>query len=662
MSKLSTDMHEVFELVGKGLISAADALAQITPANLARFLTPCFSDEDSRRMPSATGEGILEGDVSGILVLSRDLANHVAALNRDGYGIDYIYCLEEGDIDDFFAIKHASGFFTNNPGKTTFSPVQSVQEGVPTIIGVPFESGLEADESALVLAAQDGRSETLVRRRRWIELAGAGGNARLIVEGEPVSLSGSSGAIWPGQNRKSAPRLARLYAMLVACYQAARTRFGAAQAWLRIAETPEYAAHGAEIDAIVGSAAYRGFEKTRDLAQANPACRTYVNVHNDACVVWARLVASNLAMVSGKLVITTDESKFGVGLLRDERMWTEPEEIDLLRLLLLGETATGAEQFAAVRQRYISHHAQALYRILSVGTGTVCVARTLCMPFSKFLPDDFDVQAFAARMALDPAAVKKALRAVAGEREVYHGCRGVRLFSVREDIAECWLAALLTAAKRTVEEDIHLDLRILLATLTFAVEAERFMALLDRLAPDILGDAAKDVIGGVATMLETSGAYIDLEEIFSVSGRTTVLNGALVGTNDFTTACLNLNRGDAPRTIIPAYVEKGLFAASPFKRLHPTVGKAIGTALERSAVLGQQINRRFQWGLAGELSYDWDSVQLLAANAAPKGLDYISTSPDTLIPTLFAVATAAPSGARRRPADDSSLQQPEAAL
>lgn len=633
------NIYDIFTQVNHGLMTPDQALKLITPNSLAQFLSSSFLIEDSERTPLHQGEGILGGDVSGVLVLSRDIAHLIVDLNRKGFGINYIYCLEEGDIDDFHSIKHSSGFFTSNPGKTTFSPVQSVQEGVPTIIAVAYVTGEDRVETDLVLEGKDGTTFTLNRPKKYIEFAMPSGGSVRLNEGDYISLSGSSGNVWAGKKEKSSPQLPKLYVALTACYHAAREQFGPAMAWQKICDTLVYAEHKDLVQAIVNSDAYHGFEMVRDAAQFSANCSTFVNVHSDDCVVWARLIASKLRYESGHLSIVTDEQRYGVGLLRDERMWIEPDEIDLLRVLLLGENATSTERFEEVKQAYIEHHSNSLFNVLSVGTGSVCVARTLCMPFSKFLPDNFDTENFANRMKLNPECVKKALRAISGEREVYHGCRGVRLFNIREDIAEAWLTALLMAAKRTTDLGIHLNLRILLATLTFSIEAERFMQLLDPLAPKILGDKAKSIISGVASMMETTGAYIDLEEIFSVTGKISSLNGGLIGTNDFTTACLNLNRGDAPKTIIPGYVKKGLFEASPFKRIHPTVGKAIRSVLDRTNVLGQQIQRDYQWGLAGELSYDWDSVQWLAEYAAPKGLNYISTSPDTIIPTLFAIGS-----------------------
>gem|GEM_PF-1342962 len=634
-----TDIHKLLEKVGCGVIAADDVLSAMDASTLTPFLRSRFSQMDSDREANmiCRGDGILDGDVSGILVLSREVANACIENNRTTTSpISYIYAIPEGDIEDFLPIKHAVGFFTNNKAKTVFSPVQAVQEGIATVIGVPCSFHNSDSERRLKVGINSGEAREVATTERYILLPTPQGKTVRLNEGDMVSLRGHTGEIYSGDYAKQESIVAQLYSAITKCYLASRDEFGPHMAWQRLCDTDEYRKHADLIHGIVSSSAFRGFQAIKKRAIESAVMKTLVNAHNAECVVFARLVASDLFIENSKLVINTPESAIGVGLLRDERMWIEPSDIDLLRMLLLGPEAMGEERFARVRADYISHHSNALFKTMSVGTGNICVARTLCMPFSKFLPDSFDIVGFCQRNMLDVDSVRKAFSAIAGEREVYHGCRGVRLFCVREDIAESWLTALLVAAKRTVDAGIPVKLRILLATLTLPEEVDYFLRLFDRIAPTILGDKVSDIVVGISSMLETTGAYLDFENIYSRSGRYVCMNGGLVGTNDFTAACLNMNRADSPRLIIPGYVKKGIFSTSPFKRIHPMVGKAIVAALRRSQALSKSLRRDYTWGLSGELAYDWDSARWLALHAAKEGLDYISTGPETLIPALFA--------------------------
>jgi pyruvate, orthophosphate dikinase len=270
----------------------------------------------------------------------------------------------------------------------------------------------------------------------------------------------------------------------------------------------------------------------------------------------------------------------------------------------------------------------------------VHIARTPCMPIAKLFPTDFDPARFADRHSLDPHRVRQAIEAKAGEQEVYHGWRGMRVLSQRPDIAELWLRTVLGAARRAHEVGRPLKLRLLLATITLPAEAERFLTLLDAVAEDVLGDQLDDILHGVSIMVETTGAYIALEEFLAARGRRAQINGGMIGSNDFTAALLNFNREDAPRTIIPDYVEAGLLPYSPFERLEPTiVGPSILSVLRRARwnlhTAPVQI-----WGLGGELAGDWDTVHWLATHAEPLGLSYVTTSPCNMLTAAFAAAQA----------------------
>lgn len=119
-----------------------------------------------------------------------------------------------------------------------------------------------------------------------------------------------------------------------------------------------------------------------------------------------------------------------------------------------------------VKERYIAEHGDRLYRVLTACHDSMAIARTPCMPFVKIFPEDFDPEWSAARHGLDPAGVRRAVEAFAGEQEIYQGWLGVRVFGQRPDIAELWGRAVLGAARRVRKEGRRLRLRLLLATIT----------------------------------------------------------------------------------------------------------------------------------------------------------------------------------------------------
>ncbi len=624
-----------FEEVGRGELTPEEVFSILNARDLAKIIYPYFADIQEHVF--AEGEGILEGDVSGHLVLDKEVAAAIRRTVPEKGGVRYVYSVAEGDIDDFGAIGGAAAFFTSNAGKTTFSPVQSVSEGVPTVISVPVEYHESDEPVELTFETQTGEHINVITRKRWISARSDRDEVITIGEGDLISMSGALGRLFVGRRKIVMSSIDDLYRILSDAYLEAEATYGTRKAWQRIAQTQAYIANRDYLGRILSSDLFVGFQKLRDYAQDNTPLRVMVNAHNTSCAVKARLLAARLAMSRDGIRIEVDETKYGVGLLRDERMWTDAHDIDLLRVLLLGEESTSPEHYARVVSEYEERHGQKYYSIFSAHPGATCVVRTLCMPFSKFLPDTFDVQAFAEKHGMDTDKVRKAFRRISGEREVYHGCRGIRLFSIRPDVARLWLNTVLSALRKARDNGARVRIRILLATLTIPEEAGRFIQMLEEATTRVFGTAEKAPVDGVATMLETGGAYISLEQILAQQGRVFRVNGGLIGSNDFTTACLNMNRGDAPRYLIPNYVERGLFPASPFRHVYaPVVGRAMHTALQRSTAYGLQTGRKFLWGLAGELTTDWKSVQWLATYLAPAGLDYVSTSPETLIAALFA--------------------------
>lgn len=613
-----------------------EILSSIRAADLEGVIFPRFSDDEYA--PFASGEAIHNGDRSGYLVLHRSTVQRIFEGGRStSDNPEYIYSVAEGDIDDFVAIKGAAGFFTSHPGKTTFSPVQSVSEGKPTVIGANIEYHENEELIELRFPSKTGEPRVVETKKRWISTIDVDGHEVRIYEGDMVAMSGSRGLIFAGARLVAPSKIDNLYNLLTEAYLMAEKEFGPTYAWDRITETDFFMSRHEEIQEIVGSDEFSGFQSLINFCQAQSPLRVFVNVHKTACVVRARLLASTLTCGQSGLSIKCNEAALGVGLLRDERMWIDPSDIDILRILFLGEECTTKEHYDLVVHQYEQRHGARYYSIFSARPGSMCVVRTLCMPFSKFLPDNFDIADFAARHGLDLAKTQSAFRRLSGEREVYHGCRGIRLFSIRPDLARLWLRTVLGAVARANADGASVKVRFLLATLALPDEASRFIAILEEVASSIFGSTRNAPIEGASTMLETGGAFICLESILRQHGHDLGMVGGLIGSNDFTTACLNMNRGDAPRHLIPGYVEHGLFASSPFTHVQVSVvGRAMHEALQRSTRLALEMDRQFSWGLAGELTTDWHSVQWLTRYLAPAGLSYLSTSPETIIAALLA--------------------------
>lgn len=632
---------DILAHVGSGRLSPKEALVLLTWEDIARFVQPSFADPANLK-PIGVGRGVLVGDATGVLVLSREVAQALIDYGRSvGSCCPYIYSVPDGDIDDFPYIKQCSGFLTNNPGRTTWAVVQAGSENVPAVMDVPCEYIEDpARRRQVRFVFQNGSSLVLDLPVRFLRLTTPTGHTCEVHEGDAVAISGLTGEIYLGVAEVIPSIPGTIYELLLKAYMEAAESVGFHYAWDHLTETKVFRQHRIQLAELINHCAFSGFQAVKRYALENTDLKVFATAHNPLGMAKARLLASDIFLAGNELVINTSPEHYGLGLLRDERMWTQTEHIDLLRLIFLGrEVLRGC--FDGLQQTYLRIHTEALYRTLSVGTGAMAVVRTLCMPYNKLFPDDFDSKAFAQKYGLAHAGVVRAIRNVSGEQETYHGCRGMRVFCQRPDIAELWLTAVLSAVRRLHSEGIPIKLRLLLATVTLPAEVQWFVKLYDALAPQILGSAISEIDVSIFCMLETAAAYITLEELFSIQGRYVAIKGGLIGSNDFTAACLNFNRADSVRTIIPGYIKQGLMCESPFQRLYePVVGKAILSALRRSRTLSRTLSLPLCWGLGGELAGDWKTVQWLVQHAAPLGLHHVSTPPDNIVTSLFAAAQA----------------------
>jgi pyruvate,orthophosphate dikinase len=92
------------------------------------------------------------------------------------------------------------------------------------------------------------------------------------------------------------------------------------------------------------------------------------------------------------------------------------------------------------------------------------------------------------------------------------------------------------------------------------------------------------------------------------------------GTNDLTQTTWGFSRDDVEAAFFSAYLDKGVFAASPFETLdREGVGRLVRIAVEE----GRATRPGLQTGVCGQHGGDPESIHFFHA----AGLDYVSCSP-----------------------------------
>ncbi len=92
------------------------------------------------------------------------------------------------------------------------------------------------------------------------------------------------------------------------------------------------------------------------------------------------------------------------------------------------------------------------------------------------------------------------------------------------------------------------------------------------------------------------------------------------GTNDLTQTTWGFSRDDVEAAFFPAYLERGVFEASPFESLDR---EGVGRLVELAVAEGREARPDLEVGVCGEHGGDPESVHFFHA----ADLDYVSCSP-----------------------------------
>lgn len=589
------------------------------------------------------GVGLHPGAVTGYLIFQPENIAHLRSiLGQDIDRLPVIYGVDEGDCNDLEPLSHSKALLSSNASPNTWCAVQAKSEGLPSVIGVraSFSSpGGKISKRNVDFSFSNGRQIQATIHARTVEIEGSNGIVR-VTEGDLVTLDGTSGMIYAGAIGTITPAARELHSLLTDIMMVAIEQFGPVQAWTRFRETPLYQQYRPRLVAFAKDGEFKSFQQALKAARQLAPLRVMATAHTVEGTVQTRLAFADIeADEHGDIAFTLHDQLTGIGLLRTERFYRGSEELDALRVLMLGHGSIDKSSFDKAKNIIMRFETDCTRDIFIANSGCSTVVRMLCMPFNKLFPDGFDLAALSASYRLDAQKVERQIRETLRESETFHGCRGARLHMLRLDLLRLQVEAILRAADQAIRLGADVQLTILVAMVTFPEEINIHIEIFDETYEKLLEEGLRLPETGLAIMVETSAAYYSIEKFLNMKGRYIEFRGALVGGNDFTAATLNFNRHDAIRTIIPHYVKSGILPSNPFLTLHSdTVGSAICSLLRRMRPVSR--NGPLTVGFGGEQAGDWQTVSWLSKHAAPEGLSYVSTSPDRLLDALFAAADA----------------------
>ncbi|MET8576714.1 pyruvate, phosphate dikinase [Streptomyces sp. NPDC005012] len=306
----------------------------------------------------------------------------------------------------------------------------------------------------------------------------------------------------------------------------------------------------------------------------------------------------------------------GIGLCRTEHMFLG-ERRHLVEEMILARTP---EERDRALDALLPLQTDDFTRILEAMDGLPVTIRLLDPPLHEFLPDRVEL---AVRVA---TATERGERPGQRDTELLEavdrmhednpmmGLRGVRLGLAVPGLVAMQVRAVASAVVARTRAGGDPRAEIMVPLVGDVEELRLVSAEVERVLAEVRAESGVPVDCPVGTMIElprsalTAGPIAGEAAFFSF------------GTNDLTQTTWGFSRDDVESEFFPAYIDRGVFAVSPFETLDEEgVGRLVRIAVEE----GRRARPGLQIGVCGEHGGDPASVHFFHS----AGLDYVSCSP-----------------------------------
>jgi pyruvate,orthophosphate dikinase len=257
--------------------------------------------------------------------------------------------------------------------------------------------------------------------------------------------------------------------------------------------------------------------------------------------------------------------------------------------------------------------------ILEAMDGLPVTIRLLDPPLHEFLPDytELSVQvAIEEEHGEDNPRTAKLLAAVARlhEENPMLGLRGVRLGIVIPGLFKMQARAILEAAALRTAGGGDPRPEIMIPLVGAPQELELMKAEILAVAAEVEKETGSKLTFMVGTMIELPRAVTVADKIAKSA------EFFSFGTNDLTQMTWGFSRDDVEASFFSTYLDKGIFAVSPFESLDV---EGVGLLVEHAVMKGRQARPDLHLGVCGEHGGDPASIHFFDEI----GLDYVSCSP-----------------------------------
>lgn len=305
----------------------------------------------------------------------------------------------------------------------------------------------------------------------------------------------------------------------------------------------------------------------------------------------------------------------GIGLCRTEHMFLGDRR-ELVERLILAETP---EEQREALDALVPMQRDDFAGILEAMDGLPVTIRLLDPPLHEFLPDytELAVQvAIEEEHGEDNPRTHKLLAAVKRlhEENPMLGLRGVRLGIVIPGLFTMQARAILEAAATLKAAGKDPRPEIMIPLVAAPQELELMKAEVLAVAAEIEKETGAELSYMIGTMIELPRAVTVADQIARSA------EFFSFGTNDLTQMTWGFSRDDVETSFFSTYLEKGIFAVSPFESLDV---EGVGLLVEHAVKAGRKERPDLHLGVCGEHGGDPASIHFFDEI----GLDYVSCSP-----------------------------------
>jgi pyruvate,orthophosphate dikinase len=301
----------------------------------------------------------------------------------------------------------------------------------------------------------------------------------------------------------------------------------------------------------------------------------------------------------------------GIGLCRTEHMFFDEARIPAVRRMIVSNSEA---QRKKALDELLPLQRKDFYEIYQIMGDRPVTIRFLDPPLHEFLPNKAqDIEELAKSMGIPAEDLKDTIESLE-EVNPMLGHRGCRLAVTYPEIYRMQTRAIIEAALDYKNKDgVEIVPEIMIPLIGDADELIFVKKEVVAEIEDVFRERKDSIKYMIGTMIEVPRAAITADDIAKEA------EFFSFGTNDLTQMGFGFSRDDAGK-FLNAYVDKGIFAKSPFEVLDQ---RGIGKMMEMAVELGRKTRPDIKLGICGEHGGEPSSVEYCHRI----GLDYVSCSP-----------------------------------